>query len=95
MKKENFIYKYLPSYIIREKTVTFFTLFYQNTINFDDVVRIEVKESSYKGYHAFITFKTSRNNYSYTLAGSSFKVRSLIKEALTANPGITNNQDWN
>lgn len=93
-EKEIFIYKYLPSYIIRGKTVTFFTLFYENTINFDDIVRIEVRESFYKGYHASITITTLNNKYSYTLSGNSFKVRSLIQEALTANPNITNNQNW-
>ncbi|UQB69975.1 hypothetical protein [Epilithonimonas zeae] len=94
-EKENFIYKYMPSYIVKENTITFFTMFHQNTINFNDIISIEVRQIFHKGYKAFVVIKTLNNKYSYTLSGNSFKVRNLITEALTANPKIINNENWN
>lgn len=94
-EKEYFIYKYMPSYILKENTVTFFTMFRQNTINFDDVISIEVREIFRKGYKAFIVIKTIHNRYPYTLSGNSLKVRNLIIEALKVNPKIINNENWN
>lgn len=94
-EKENFIYKYIPSYIVKENTITFFTMFHQNTMNFNDITSIEVRQIFHKGYKAFAVIKTLNNKYSYTLSGNSFKVRNLITEALTANPKIINNENWN
>ncbi|MFN0254136.1 hypothetical protein [Pedobacter ureilyticus] len=94
-EKENFIYKYMPSYILKENTVTFFTILHQNTINFNDMTSIEVRQIFHKGYKAFVVIKTVNNKYSYTLSGNSFKVRNLITEALTVNPKIINNKNWN
>lgn len=94
-EKESFIYKYMPSYILKGNTVTFFTMFRQNTINFNDIISIEVRQMFHKGYKAFIVIKTINNKYPYTLSGNSFKVRYLIIEALTVNPKIINNENWN
>ena len=94
-EKENFIYKYMPSYILKENTVTFFTMLHQNTINFNDIVSIDVRQIFHKGYKAFIVIKTLHNRYPYTLSGNSFKVRNLIIEALTVNPKIVNNENYN
>jgi hypothetical protein len=85
----------MPSYILKENTVTFFTMLHQNTINFNDMTSIEVRQIFHKGYKAFVVIKTANNKYSYTLSGNSFKVRNLITEALTVNPKIINNKNWN
>ncbi len=94
-EKENFIYKYMPSYILKENTVTFITMFNQNTINFNDVISINVRQIFHKGYKALIVIKTVQHKYHYTLVGNSFKVRNLIVEALTVNDKIINNENWN
>ena len=92
-EKETFYYKYLPSYIIKENTVTFFSMFPQDTIKFDDIVSINIREKYYRGYAAFMTIHTKNRNYNYTLSGNSFKVRNLLAEALDANPNILSNKN--
>jgi len=94
-EKENFIYKYMPSYILKENTVTFFTMFRQNTINFNDIISIDVRQVFHKGYRALIVIKTIHHKHSYTLSGNSFKVTNLVIEAMTVNPKIINNKNWN
>ncbi|WP_407405860.1 hypothetical protein [Chryseobacterium sp.] len=93
--KEDFLYKYQPSYIISDDTITFFTTFYQNTIPFSEIKRIKIKQNYYRGYSANVFIDTNKNSYLYTLAGDPYKVRNFVTEALTRNPNITNNSDWN
>ena len=94
-EKENFFYKYMPSYVIKDNSATFFTMFGQNTINFNDIIDINVRQFFYRGYRAFVTIETKNGIFKYTLYGNSFKVRNLLVEALTANPKIINNENWN
>lgn len=94
-EKENFIYKYMPSYIVKENTVTFFTMFGQTSLNFDDMISIGVRQMFHKGYKAFIVIRTMEHKYPFTLSGNPFKVTNLIVEAMTANPKIINNENWN
>lgn len=94
-EKENFIYKYIPSYIIREDSVTFFTMFRQNTTMFNDIISINVKQFFQRGYRALVTIETKNEKFRYLLSGNSFKVRNLLVEAITANSKIINNEDWN
>lgn len=93
--KEDFLYKYQPSYIISDDTITFFTTFYQNTIPFSEIKRIKIKQNYYRGYSANVCIDTNKNSYLYTLAGNPYKVRNFVTEALSRNPNITNNSDWN
>ncbi len=93
-EKENFIYKYMPSYIIKENTVTFFAKFHQNTIYFNDIVSIDIRQTFYKGYNAFLEIKTIPDKYNYTLTGDSYKVRDLVQEIVAVNPKIFNNIQW-
>lgn len=94
-EKENFIYKYMPSYIIRENTVTFFTMFRQTTISFNDIISINVRQIFHKGYRALIVIRTTQNKYPFTLSGNHSKVTNLIVETMTVNPKIINNKNWN
>lgn len=94
-EKENFIYKYMPSYIVKEDAVTFFTIFRQTTISFDDIISINVRQIFRRGYNSFITIETKGDNFRYTLSGNSLKVINLVVEAITANPKIINNKNWN
>lgn len=87
-EKENFFYKYVPSYILRENTVTFFTMFRQNTVNFNDIISINVNQIYNREYQALIVIKAKHNTYRCSMFGNSFKVRDLITEALTVNPKI-------
>lgn len=94
-EKENFFYQYTPSYILRDHTVTFFTMFRENSINFNDIISIDVRQIFHKGYRAIIRIETRHSKYQYTLYGNPLKVTNLITEALTANPKIINNKNWN
>lgn len=87
-EKENFFYKYMPVYIVRENTVTFFTLFAQNTVRFNDIISISVTQFYNKEYQALVVIKTKHNKYRCSMFGNSSKVQDLITEALMANPKI-------
>lgn len=93
--KEDFVNKYIPPYIIRSDTVTFFSQFRQNTIRFSEIKKLTVKQSYHIGYSAIITIETFRSTYNYRLSGNPFKVQNLVAEAITFNPKIVNNTDWN
>ena len=92
---EPFYYKYMPPYIIKENTVTFFPMFSQNTIRFEEVISIDVKQRFGNGYAAIVKIETTSGNYNYTLSGNSFSTRNLLSEALAANPKIINSENWN
>jgi len=94
-EKENFLYKYMPAYILRKDTVTFFTVFRQTTISFNDMTSINVRQVFFKGYKAFITIRTMHDKYHFTLSGSHAKVIDLVVEGKTINPRIINNENWN
>lgn len=92
---EPFYYKYMPPYIIKENTVTFFPMFSQNTIRFEEVISIDVKQRFGNGYAAIVKIETTSGNYNYTLSGNSFSTRNLLSEALAANPKIIKSENWN
>lgn len=87
---ENFIYKYMPSYIIKGDTVTFFSMFKQNSIDFKDVLLINIQQTNSQEYNAVVNIETAYDKYTYTLTGNSFKVRNLMAEAMRVNPSISN-----
>lgn len=89
-----FYERYLPSYIIRGKSVVVFQFLKETTINFDDIKAFYVRNTYYKGYTGHVTIRTFSQQYQFTFYGNEFKVRNLVTEAKTANTSIAVNSDW-
>lgn len=86
-KQENFIAKYMPSFIIKEETVTFFSSFKQNTIRFYDIKNISIDNYRIKGRNnAMVRIKTTNNLFVYRLQGSLAKIDFLIVDIKHNNP---------
>ena len=92
---EPFYNKFMPPYIIKENTVTFFKAFHQNTIRFDDMVRIELRPKFAYLAPTFVKIDTKHGIFYYSLSKNEFIPKNLLAEALKANPEIIINENWN
>lgn len=92
---EPFYNKFMPPYIIKENTVTFFKMFHQNTIRFDDIIRIDLRPKFAYSVPAFVKIDTKHGIFYYSLSKNEFIPKNLLAEALKANPKIIINENWN
>lgn len=92
---EPFYNKYMPPYIIKGNTVTFFKMFHQNTIRFDDMVRIDLRPKFAYLVPTFVKIDTKHGIFYYSLSKNDFIPKNLLAEALKANPNIIINENWN
>jgi len=91
----SFIEKYMPSYIIKENVVIFFRLFNQFNLNFMDMESLNVKTVYGKNAGYTVKIKVYLEIYNFKLSTNSKQIQNLVYEALTQNPTIVVNQNWN
>ncbi len=92
---EPFFNKYMPPYITKENTVTFFKPFHQNTIRFDDVVSIDLRPKSSYLHPAVAKITTQHGIFYYKLSKNPIISENLLAEARNANPNIIISENWN
>ncbi|SHE79127.1 hypothetical protein [Pedobacter caeni] len=91
LEKQNetafFINKYLPSYIVKDKSFIFFKFFGTTEIPFMEVTKIKISPVSYKGGYS-ISFKTNASLFYYTFSETPENLSLIADYALEVNPNI-------
>lgn len=94
--KLRIIEKFLPSFIIQNNTIVFFTLFGLTQIRFSEIQTIDtlfIRTGRYAGY--ILTIKTLQKKYKFRLSTNIYQFEILFYNAIVQNPEIKINQSRN
>lgn len=91
LEKQNetafFLNKYLPSYIVKDKSFVFFHFFSKTEIQFMDVTKIKISPIRYKGGYS-ISFKTNASLFYYPFSETPENLSLITDYALKVNQNI-------